>query len=136
MRDFKEFKKNWKYPEIVHGIPTKYNWIVYHPDKLQLEHGVDIGAFTVIHAGAGVFIGENTQIGPHCVILSVSTIGKKEGEIFIGRNCCIGVHTIIMPNVYIGENSIIGAGSYIDRNIPANTKVIPNQPLSLTYVKT
>ena len=38
--------KNWKYPEIEDGKPTKYNWVVQHKDNLCLGYKTDIGAFT------------------------------------------------------------------------------------------
>ena len=43
------------------------------------------------------------------------------GPIHIGKNCFIGCRSTILPNVTIGDNSIIGAGSLVNRNIPANS---------------
>lgn len=43
------------------------------------------------------------------------------GKIEIGRNCFIGCRTTILPNVKIGDNSIIGACSLVNRDIPANS---------------
>jgi hypothetical protein len=40
--------KNWKYPDIMEGKLTKYNWIVQHKDKLKLGYKTDIEAFTYI----------------------------------------------------------------------------------------
>lgn len=39
----------------------------------------------------------------------------------IGNNVYVGLRTIIMPGVTIGDNVIIGAGSVVTRNIPANS---------------
>ena len=36
------------------------------------------------------------------------------------KNCRIGSHSVIMPGITIGENSIIGALSYVNRDIPDN----------------
>ncbi len=60
------------------------------------------------------------QIGSHCSIYSVSTIDNKEGEVILKKNCRIGSHSVIMPGVTIGENSIIGAFSFVNKDIPAN----------------
>ena len=36
--------KDWKYPKIEDGKPTKYNWVVQHKDKLSVGYKTDIGA--------------------------------------------------------------------------------------------
>jgi acetyltransferase-like isoleucine patch superfamily enzyme len=36
------------------------------------------------------------------------------------KNCKIGSHSVVMPGVTIGENSIIGAFSFVNRDIPPN----------------
>ena len=43
------------------------------------------------------------------------------GKIIIGKNCFIGCRSTILPGVKIGDNSIIGAGSVVNRDIPANS---------------
>jgi acetyltransferase-like isoleucine patch superfamily enzyme len=111
---------NWEYPEIEHNIPTKYNWLVQHPKGLKLGYKTDIGAFTYINAKKSVIIEDLVQIGSHCSIYSVSTIDDKEGEIVLKKNCKIGSHSMIMPGVTIGENSVIGAFSFVNKNIPDN----------------
>ena len=82
--------------------------------------GTDIGAFTYINASKGVMIEDFVQMGSHVSVYSVSTIDGKEGEIHLRRNCRIGSHTVVMPNVTVGENSIVGAHSLVTRDIPAN----------------
>ena len=42
--------KDWQYPEIEDGKPTKYNWVVQHVDHFKLGYKTDIGAFTYINA--------------------------------------------------------------------------------------
>ncbi len=112
--------KEWKFPKIGEGKLTKYNWLVQHKEGLKLGNRTDIGAFTYINAKYGVEIRENVQIGSHCSIYSESTIDGKKGKVVLEKNCKIGSHTVIMPNVTIGENSTIGAHSFVNRDIPAN----------------
>jgi len=112
--------KKWKKPKIKEGKLTKYNWLVQHKKSLKLGYKTDIGVFTYINAKEGVVIEDFVQIGSHCSIYSVSTIDKKEGKIVLKKNCKIGAHSMIMPGVTIGENSIIGAFSFINENIPPN----------------
>lgn len=112
--------KEWQYPTIEEGKPTKYNWIVQHSDKFKLGHKTDIGAFTYINAKNGVTVEDNVQIGSHCAIYSISTIDKKEGAVVLKNNCKIGSHTVIMPGLTIGKNSVIGACSFVNQDIPDN----------------
>jgi acetyltransferase-like isoleucine patch superfamily enzyme len=112
--------RNWEYPEIEEGKLTKYNWVVQHKDKLKLGYKTDIGAFTYINAKNGVIIEEYVQIGSHCSVYSVSTIDNKEGQVILKKSCRIGSHSVVMPGVTIGENSIIGAFSFVNEDIPDN----------------
>ena len=97
---------------------TKYTWMVQHNDKLILGIRTDIGAFTYINAKYGVENEDEVQIGSHCAIYSVSTIDGKTGKVVLRRNCRVGSHSVIMPGVTIGENSIIGAFSFVNNDIP------------------
>ena len=110
----------WKAPEINEGELTKYNWLVQNKDNLNLGYKTDIGAFTYINAKNNVVIEDYVQIGSHCSIYSVSTIDDKEGEVILKKNCRIGTHSVVMPGVTIGENSVIGAFSFVTDDIPDN----------------
>ena len=115
----KRFKK-WDAPKIRDGELTKWNWMVQGSKNLKLGKKTDIGAFTYINASKGVIIGDNVQIGSHCSVYSVSTIDNKEGEVILKKNCKIGSHSVIMPGITIGENSIIGAFSFVNKDVPDN----------------
>ncbi len=115
--------KNWQYPEIEEGKLTVYNWIVQHKDRLKLGYGTDIGAFSYINAQYGVEIEDYVQIGSHCSIYSVSTIDDKYGKITLKKNCRIGAHSVVMPGVTVGENAVVGALSFVNRDVPDNTVV-------------
>ena len=113
--------RNWKYPEFDEKGMTKWNWICQHKENLKLGKNVDIGAFTYINAKHGVEIQDNVQIGSHCAIYSWSTIDNKKGKVTIKKNARIGSHSVIMPSVTIGENSTVGAYSFVNVDIPDNT---------------
>lgn len=78
---------------------------------------------------ADIYIGDNVMIGPNVVI---ATAGhpilpplRKKGmqfniPVFIGNNVWIGAGALVMPGVKIGDNSVIGAGSVVTRDIPEN----------------
>lgn len=112
--------KNWKYPEIKEMKLTKYNWLVQCKKNLKLGKNTDIGAFTYIAAHYGVVIEDGVQIGSHCSIYSISTIDNKKGKVTLKENCSIGSHSTVMPGISVGRNSIVGAHSFVNRDIPDN----------------
>ena len=116
----KERFKEWKHPKIEEGKLTKYNWMVQNKDGLKLGYKTDVGAFTYINAKNGVIIEDFVQIGSHCSLYSSSTIDNKEGQITLKKNCKIGSHSLVMPGVTIGENTIIGAFSFVNKDVPSN----------------
>ncbi|MEL4896301.1 sugar O-acetyltransferase [Crocosphaera sp. Alani8] len=82
-----------------------------------------------------VTIGNNVKLGP-CVQIYTAThpinpqerISGKEMAypITIGDNVWIGGNSIILPKVNIGNNSVIGAGSIVTKNIPDNVVAVGN----------
>jgi acetyltransferase-like isoleucine patch superfamily enzyme len=115
----KRFKK-WRKPLVKEGKLNKYNWMIQHKKNFKLGKNTDIGAFTYINAKNRVVIEDEVQVGSHCSIYSVSTIDKKEGKVTLKRNCKIGSHSLIMPGVTIGENAVVGAFSFVNKDIPAD----------------
>ena len=60
-----------------------------------------------VHLGKGIYINSNVTF-------------VDDGDIYIGDYCLIGPGVQIMPGVKIGDNSVIGAGSVVTGDIPAN----------------
>ena len=118
--------KNWKKPKIKEGQLTKWNWVVQHKEGLVMGVRIDIGAFTYINARYGVIVGNDVQIGSHCSVYSESTIDNKTGIVILGTGCRIGSHSLIMPGITVGENSIIGAFSFVNKDIPDNVVAYGN----------
>jgi len=112
--------EQWGYPEIEEGKPTKYNWVVQHKDNFKLGYKTDNGAFTYINAKNGVTLEDFVQIESHCSIYWMSTIDNKEGEVTLKKNCKVGSHSVVMPGVTIVENSIVGAFSLVNQDVPDN----------------
>lgn len=123
--------QNWQYPEIEEGRPTKYNWVVQNKDNLKLGYKTDIGAFTYINARHGVTIEDEVQLGSHCAVYSVSTIDDKSGPVLLKKNCRIGSHSTIMPGVTIGANAIVGAHSFVNKDVPDHAVAV-GVPVQIT----
>lgn len=82
-----------------------------------------------IHIGNGVMIGADTKIIDndfHGVNNRITPEGKyvrdegKSAPVYIGNGVFIGMNCLILKGVKIGENSVIGAGSVVTHDIPAN----------------
>ena len=112
--------EKWELPEIIDGKPNQYNWVVQGSDGLKLGYKTDIGAFSYINAQCEVEIEDYVQIGSHCSIYSVSTIDGKKGKVTLKKNSRVGSHSTIMPGITIGENAIVGAHSFVNKDIPDN----------------
>lgn len=99
-----------------------------HPSGISFGNRVIVGHFSSIAGHGGVIIGNDVLIGAFCSILSVThkyqdrtqlimSQGDEVGKIIIGNDVWIGVHVTIMPNITIGEGSVIGANSVITRDV-------------------
>ncbi len=111
---------NWKRPKIEEGKPNKYNWVVQNLDGLNLGFNTDVGAFSYINAKHEVVNEDEVQIGSHYSIYSESTIDNSTGKVILKNNCRIGSHSTILSGVSSGKNSIIGAHSLFNKNVPDN----------------
>jgi acetyltransferase-like isoleucine patch superfamily enzyme len=111
-------KSNWEWPIFDERGMTQWHWRALHPERLFFKNNVSIGSFTVIDATKGVEIEDDVQVGFGCSILSHSSIDNKSGKVILKKNCRIGSHSVIMPGATIGENSIVGANSFVNRDIP------------------
>ena len=85
-----------------------------------------------------IVVGSNTTFVNHDYIHQVFNNYIKEykydynsGSIEIMDNVFIGKGTIIMPNIRIGPNAIVAAGSIVTKDVPENTVVagIPAKPI-------
>ena len=80
-----------------------------------------------------IYVGDNTMMAPN-VILATAThpvlpllreqTYQYNLPIRIGKNCWLGAGVIVLPGVTIGDNSVIGAGSVVTKDIPANVVAI------------
>ena len=91
---------------------------------LELGEHVGLGD-TFIVAYAPIRIGNNVSMSFHNTIITsthdlnnfVTVVGKP---VTIGNNVWITTNVTILPGVTIGDNTIIGAGSVVTRDIPSN----------------
>ena len=107
-------------------------WVSQHGRRrtgIEIHPGATIGKCLFIDHGMGIVFGETTEIGDNCTIYHGVTLGgtgKDTGKRHptLGNNVLIGAGTKVLGPVYIGDNSRIGAGSVVLRNLPANCTAV------------
>ncbi|MDR2046355.1 MAG: sugar O-acetyltransferase [Clostridiales bacterium] len=76
-----------------------------------------------------IYVGNRTMFGPNVAVITAAhpfdPALRDKGlqynkPVKIGRSVWIGANAVILPGVTIGDNSVIGAGSLVTRDIPAN----------------
>lgn len=82
-----------------------------------------------VHFGADVLLAPNVSI--YTVNHALPPAQRRAAleyarPVSIGNNVWIGGNSVILPGVTIGDNSVIGAGSVVNRNIPANVLAVGN----------
>lgn len=115
--------------EIVPPFHCDYGSNIYAGNQLYMNYGCVILDCNTVN------IGENVKCGPYVQIYTAYHPTEPEirlsgrelaAPIRIGNNVWIGGAAIICPGVTIGDNSTIGAGSVVVKDIPANVVAAGN----------
>ena len=110
---------------------------------LRCDYGFNIRVGENFYANFGlvvldcaeVIIGDNVLLGPNVQLYAAShplepevraTLEELAAPVRIGSNVWIGGSAIVLPGVSIGDNTTIGAGSVVTRDIPANVVAVGN----------
>ncbi len=111
------------------------------PMLCDYGYQIHIGARTFINYGAvlldvgTITIGEDVQVGPNVQFLTPTHPIEPEARrakweaaepITIGNNVWLGGGVIILPGVSIGENTVVGAGAVVTKDLPANVVAVGN----------
>jgi putative colanic acid biosynthesis acetyltransferase WcaB len=86
-----------------------------------------------LYHGQALVVNKTTIIGKNCVLRNSTTIGHKKladgtfsGCPRIGNHVDIGANVCIIGDITVGDNVIIGAGSVVTKDVPANCIVVGN----------
>ena len=96
---------------------------------VEIHPGATIGKGFVIDHGAGVVIGETTEIGDNCTIYQGATLGGTGKDVgkrhpTIGNNVMIGAGAKVLGPFYIGDNSKVAANAVVLKEIPENCTAV------------
>ena len=82
-----------------------------------------------------IYVGDYTMIAPN---VTIATAGhpilpelRQKGlqynlPVHIGKNCWLGAGVIVLPGVSIGDNTVVGAGSVVTKDLPSNVVAVGN----------
>ena len=82
-----------------------------------------------------IYIGDYTMIAPNVTIATAAhpilpelreKLYQYNMSVHIGRCCWIGAGAIILPGVTVGDNTVIGAGSVVTKDIPSDVVAVGN----------
>ena len=96
---------------------------------IEIHPGATIGKGLFIDHGSGVIIGETAELGDNVTLYQGVTLGgtgKEKGKRHptLEDNVMVSAGAKIIGSFRIGENSKIGAGSVVLKEVPANCTVV------------
>lgn len=109
-----------------------------------VESDVIIGNNVTVKSGVyiwdGTRIEDNVFLGPNATLTNDPMPRSKQyperfSGITLKRGCSIGANATILPGITIGENSMVGAGAVVTKDVPANTVVAGNPAKIIRYLK-
>ena len=99
--------------------------VILH-DGVFINNSCSFNCMERIEIGSGTMMGEGVRFYDHDHIYTAEKIEKWQwttAPIRVGRDCWIGSNVTILKGVTIGDNTIIGAGCLVRKDIPANSVV-------------
>ena len=82
-----------------------------------------------------IYVGDYTKFGPNVTIATAGhpilpSLREKAYQfnlpVKIGRCCWLGAGVVVLPGVTIGDNTVVGAGSVVTKDLPANMVAVGN----------
>ncbi len=121
-------------------IRNSCNFVAGKNAELIINNNVFFNNYCSVNCLEKIIIGENTLFGEGVKLYDHNHQYSKEkiehqefntSPIIIGKNCWLGSNVIVLKGVAIGDNSIIGAGCIIYKDVPADSIIINKQDLGI-----
>lgn len=116
-------------------------WPVHHASVISHPNNILIGKGTAPGLSPGCYIqgigkiqiGDYTIIGPNVGIISANHDfydyrNHINGSVVIGDYCWIGMNSVILPDVSLGDHTIIAAGSIVTKSYPEGYSILAGNP--------
>lgn len=120
---------HWLYNKKIYFLARFISQLSRFFTGIEIHPGAKIGRRFFIDHGMGVVIGETCEIGDNVTIYQGVTLGgtgKEKGKRHptIKDNVLIATGAKVLGSITIGENSKIGAGSVVLKDVPPNSTVV------------
>ena len=110
--------------------------------NILLGKGVFINMGCHFQDNGGIEIGDGAMLGSNVTIVTLNhdlnpatRTSAYPKPVKIGKKVWIGANCTILPGVSIGDNAVIGAGSVVVKNIPANAIAVGNPAHVIKYIE-
>lgn len=112
--------------------PLRSNWGEKH---VHFGKGVYANFNLTLVDDTHIYVGDHTMIGPNVTLATAGhpILPALREEVYqfnlpvrIGRSCWLGAGVIVLPGVTIGDNTVVGAGSVVTRDLPAGVVAAGN----------
>lgn len=112
--------------------PFHANWGGHH---VHFGNGVYANFNLTMVDDTHIYVGDYTMFGPNVTVATAghpinpelrSKAYQYNMPVHIGKNCWLGAGVVVLPGVTIGDNTVIGAGSIVTKDIPSNVVAVGN----------
>lgn len=128
-----------EYQELIHRLFSEVGegsrivapMTIIHGDKVRIGRNAIVMPNSLMMASGTITIEDNVQVAAYVKLISNNHDPYDRMiltcmPVVLKRNCWIGAGAVILPGVTVGENSIVGAGSVVTKDVPDNTVVAGN----------
>jgi len=119
-------------PFIVISNPNNIEFDVDNLDNFNLSFGNYFQNFKGM-----IIIGKGTYIAPNVGIITANHDPKNlecystVKNVTIGQNCWIGINSVLLPGVYLGDRTVVGAGSVVTKSFREGNCIIAGNPAKI-----
>lgn len=99
----------------------------YFSDHIYANFNLTVVDDTYIHVGDHTMFGSNVTLATagHPILPELRQAGYQHNQaIHIGKNCWLGAGVVVLPGITIGDNTVVGAGSVVTKDLPANVVAV------------
>lgn len=112
--------------------PLHANWGGHH---VHFGSNIYVNSNLTLVDDTYIYVGDGTMFGPNVVVATAGhpilpELREQKYQynlpVTIGKCCWIGAGVVIVPGVTIGDNTVIGAGSVVTKDIPSGVVAVGN----------
>jgi len=120
---------HWLWGHKLHFLARVISAFTRLATQVEIHPGATLGRRVFIDHGAGVVIGETSDISDDVliyqgVVLGGTSMEKKKRHPTIGSHVVLGARAILLGAIHVGDGARVGAGSVVLKDVPAKATVV------------